>query len=138
MNQTASTATQNNQKQFDDNMRGVLYKNKQKTEAKHPGARGRAMVNGIWYWLSSWTQHSKMSGEKYQSLAFTPMTDEEIAQYVNNREQSQSKPQTQTQAQSGSSQNSDEQAQQQYQEYNPDGSVRQPNNVQDFDSDIPF
>lgn len=134
MTQTASTATQNNQKQFDDNMRGVLYKNKQKTEAKHPGARGRAMVNGTWYWLSSWTQHSKLSGEKYQSLAFTQMTAEEVAQYVNNREQGQPKPQTQTQ----SSQNGDEQAHQQYQEYNPDGSVRQPNNVQNFDSDIPF
>ncbi|MDK9366439.1 hypothetical protein [Lelliottia wanjuensis] len=69
---------------YDNNMRGALYKNNQKTEAKHPGARGRAKIEGVWFWISAWTQFQRNSGERYQSLSFTKLTDEEVQKYEPN------------------------------------------------------
>jgi hypothetical protein len=114
--------------QYDDNMRGVLYKNNQKTEAKHPGARGRAMIDNVWFWVSSWTQHTKATGERYQSLAFTKMTDEEVQKYIN-----KAAPVNNT------AQQNSQNGQQSHQEHNPDGSARPTNEPpMDFDRDIPF
>lgn len=126
--------------QYDDNMRGVLYKNNQKTEAKHPGARGRAMIDNVWYWVSSWTQHTKTTGERYQSLAFTRMTDEEVEKYINKSAPAgnQNSNQNGNQANNQPAQNS-QNSKQSYQEQNPDGSARPSNEPpMDFDDDIPF
>lgn len=56
--------------QYDNNMTGALFSNKERKTDKHPNARGSCEIDGVEYWVSAWTKVSK-AGEKYQSLAFT-------------------------------------------------------------------
>jgi hypothetical protein len=58
---------------YDNNMRGVLFKNDRKDSDRHPDYKGNAEVDGVHYWLSAWIKDGK-SG-KFMSLAFTPKTD---------------------------------------------------------------
>lgn len=50
---------------------GALFKNDDKTEDKHPNAKGSALIGGIDYWIAAWTKTDK-NGNKFQSLAFKP------------------------------------------------------------------
>jgi hypothetical protein len=61
------------------NNSGTLFKNDRKTEEKHPGAKGKALVGGRWYWVSAWTKDGRDG--KFQSLAFDEMTDEQATKY---------------------------------------------------------
>ena len=54
---------------YDNNMRGVLFKNDKRETDKHPHAKGSCEIDGVEYWVSAWTQTSK-AGQKYQSLSF--------------------------------------------------------------------
>jgi uncharacterized protein (DUF736 family) len=56
---------------YDNNMRGVLFKNDKKETDKHPDYKGSCEVNGEEMWLSAWIQTSK-AGQKYMSLQFEP------------------------------------------------------------------
>lgn len=53
---------------YDNNMRGVLFKNDRKEKDSHPDYKGQAEVNGVEYWLSSWIKDGK-SG-KFMSISF--------------------------------------------------------------------
>lgn len=58
--------------QFDNNMRGVLFKNDEKRpDKKDPDYQGQAEIEGVEYWLSAWIQESK-KGNKFMSLRFNP------------------------------------------------------------------
>ena len=48
---------------------GSLFKNKKKTEEKHPNLTGQAKIDGVDYWLSGWTKETK-DGDKWVSLSF--------------------------------------------------------------------
>ena len=50
---------------------GSLFKNDDKTEDKHPNAKGSALINGVAFWVAAWTKTDK-NGNKFQSLAFKP------------------------------------------------------------------
>ena len=50
-------------------MSGALFKNKDKTEDKHPNLKGSATIDGVEYWLSGWTKPTT-DGNRYVSLAF--------------------------------------------------------------------
>ena len=50
-------------------MSGGLFRNAKKSEETHPNATGTAMIDGVMYYISSWTKTTK-SGDKYQSLSF--------------------------------------------------------------------
>lgn len=50
-------------------MTGSLWKNEDRTEDKHPNAKGSALIDGVEYWISSWTKETS-DGKKWQSLAF--------------------------------------------------------------------
>lgn len=56
--------------QYDNNMRGVLFKNDRKEKDTHPDYKGTCEVNGEEMWLSAWIKDGK-SG-KFMSLSFTP------------------------------------------------------------------
>lgn len=56
---------------YDNNMRGVLFRNDRKENDKHPDYKGSCEVNGQEMWLSAWIQTSK-AGAKYMSLQFEP------------------------------------------------------------------
>ena len=62
--------------EYDNNFKGVLYKNDKKTEDKHPEYKGSGQIDGIEYWISAWIktagQNAKVPGSKFMSLAFTP------------------------------------------------------------------
>ena len=63
---------------YDNNMRGVLFKNDQKGNPKRPQYRGTIAVAGVDYNLSAWIRKSEKTGDSYMSLAveekraFTP------------------------------------------------------------------
>ena len=50
---------------------GALFKNDRKESDQHPDYTGRAMIEGVEYWLSAWI---KQSGDrpKFMSISFKP------------------------------------------------------------------
>lgn len=56
---------------YDNNMRGVLFKNADKQKETHPDYKGSVIVDGVEYWLSSWIKTSK-KGDKFMSLSIQP------------------------------------------------------------------
>jgi uncharacterized protein (DUF736 family) len=56
---------------YDNNMRGVLFKNDEKKNPKHPDYRGSCEIDGTEFWLSGWVKESK-KGNKFLSLSFKP------------------------------------------------------------------
>ena len=48
---------------------GSLFKNDRREKETHPQAKGSALIDGVEYWVSAWTNETK-GGEKYQSLKF--------------------------------------------------------------------
>lgn len=55
--------------QYDNNMRGVLFKNNKKESDKHPDYKGEVNIEGIEYWQSAWINEDK-NGKKYMSQKF--------------------------------------------------------------------
>lgn len=92
MSTNTETTPAQSGKGYDNDMRGVLYKNDKKTEDKHPNAKGRMCIDGVWYWLSAWTQYGRTNGERYQSIAATKMTDEDVEKYINKTTQQAAQP----------------------------------------------
>jgi len=65
--------------EYDNELRGVLFKNKQKRpDKKDADYRGNATINGVEYWLDSWVNESK-GGVKYMSVNFMPKNDQPAA-----------------------------------------------------------
>ena len=50
---------------------GLIFKNDKRTSENHPHGTGKAKINGVEYWVSSWTKQGAKG--PFQSLAFTPM-----------------------------------------------------------------
>jgi hypothetical protein len=59
---------------------GTLFKNDRRTEDKHPNAKGKALIGGVWYWMSAWTKQGNEG--PFQSLAFEEMTADQAAKYT--------------------------------------------------------
>jgi hypothetical protein len=55
---------------YDNNMKGVLFKNTEKQTESYPDYKGNAEVDGVEYWLSAWINTSQKDGSKYMKLAF--------------------------------------------------------------------
>lgn len=49
---------------------GSLFRNDRREKDTHPHAQGSALIDGVEYWLSAWTNRAK-DGSPYQSLKFT-------------------------------------------------------------------
>ena len=47
---------------------GVLFKNENREKDTHPNARGKAMIDGVMYYVDAWTKESTKG--KFQSLSF--------------------------------------------------------------------
>lgn len=61
--------------QYDNNMRGVLFKNDRKEKDSHPDYKGSCEVNGVEMWLSAWIKEGAKG--KFMSLSFQPKEDQE-------------------------------------------------------------
>lgn len=49
---------------------GSLFKNDKREKETQPQAKGSALIGGVEYWVSAWTNDAK-DGSKYQSLKFS-------------------------------------------------------------------
>jgi hypothetical protein len=47
---------------------GSIFKNDKREKETHPNATGTCMIDGVEYWISSWTKDGAKG--KWQSLAF--------------------------------------------------------------------
>jgi hypothetical protein len=57
---------------FDNNNRGILSKNQNKTADNHPEYSGSINIDGTDYWLSAWIKESSKDGKKFFSLSVKP------------------------------------------------------------------
>jgi uncharacterized protein (DUF736 family) len=60
--------------EYDNDLRGALFKNKKKETDKHPDYQGNCEISGVEFWISAWLKKSK-DGETYMSLAFQGKED---------------------------------------------------------------
>jgi len=55
--------------EYDNNLRGVLFKNDRKEKDSHPDYKGQCEVEGEEFWLSAWIKEGNKG--KFMSLSFT-------------------------------------------------------------------
>lgn len=55
---------------YDNNLRGVLFKNDRKEKDSHPDYKGSCEVEGVEFWISAWIKEGQKG--KFMSLSFTP------------------------------------------------------------------
>ena len=73
--------------QYDNNLRGVLFKNDEKRDGrKDPDYRGQCEIDGTQYWLSAWIKESQKDGRKFMSLSFQPKQAKDIRGAVAHKE----------------------------------------------------
>lgn len=60
---------------YDNNMRGVLFKNDRKENENQPGYTGKIEIDGTEYRLSAWVKEGKKG--KFFSLAVQPVDKKE-------------------------------------------------------------
>lgn len=59
-------------KQYDNNNRGVLFKNDKRGNEKSPDYRGSAVIDNIDLNISAWIKRSQKTGDAFMSLKFEP------------------------------------------------------------------
>jgi len=57
-------------KEYDNNMSGVLFKNDRKEKDTHPDYKGHCEVDGVEMWLSAWIKEGNKG--KFMRLSFQP------------------------------------------------------------------
>jgi hypothetical protein len=57
---------------YDDEKRGVLFKNDKGDNERRPDYRGKATLEGKEYKLSAWIREPKSGGAKFMSITFEP------------------------------------------------------------------
>lgn len=55
--------------QYDNELRGVLFKNDRKGNENQPDYKGSCEVDGVEYWISAWIKEGQKG--KFMSLSFT-------------------------------------------------------------------
>lgn len=54
---------------------GSLFENDKKATDKHPDFKGKAMIDGVMYWVSAWTKTSARGD--FFSLSFQPIEEQQ-------------------------------------------------------------
>lgn len=57
-------------KVYDNNFRGVLFKNEDKQDEKHADYSGSCRVDEVDYFMNAWLNKSKKSGKTFMSFSF--------------------------------------------------------------------
>lgn len=68
--------------QYDNELRGVLFKNNRRVKDTQPEYTGNVQVGGQEYWLSGWVKTSTKDGSKFFSLALTVKDEKPAGQPV--------------------------------------------------------
>ena len=55
--------------QYDNELRGSLFKNDRKEKETHPDYTGTCQIQGVEYYMNAWVKEAK-SGKKYFSFSF--------------------------------------------------------------------
>ena len=76
---------------------GALFTNHNRQKESHPNVKGRAMIGGVWYWVSGWTKLRPNSNERYVSTSYQVMSQEDVNKYIHGNNSTQNT-QTNTQA----------------------------------------
>ncbi len=58
---------------------GSMFANDRKTTDKHPDHKGKALIDGQWFWVSAWDKQGQKG--PWLSLSFEPMTTAQVDQY---------------------------------------------------------
>ena len=61
--------------EYDNELRGVLFKNEKKRNDKDPGWQGNCTVNGVEYWVAAWVNENQ-DGSKRINFNLTEKEDE--------------------------------------------------------------
>jgi len=72
--------------EFDNTNRGVLFKNDNKKEDKHPDYQGKINVDGVDKQISLWIKTSNKDGKKFFSASISEpyvKKEEQVKQVVN-------------------------------------------------------
>ena len=56
---------------FDNNMRGVLFKNDKGDNDKRPDYTGTCEIDGVQMKMAAWVKESNRDGKKFFSISFT-------------------------------------------------------------------
>lgn len=121
-------------KTYDDTNTGIIGVNDYKQKDTHPDQRGRANVNGLWYWVSGWDKQA--GARQFTSLAFTLMTQEEVDNMLAKRAAKQAPQQAAPQQQQQAAPRQQTAAAPQQQQQPAPPVYNEP--PTDFDDDIPF
>lgn len=123
--------------QYNDTNRGIISKNSFRDKDTQPTHKGRINIEGVWYWLSGWTNPKVDPAREFQSLSVQVMTQDEVDKMLAKRaekEAPQQAAQQQRQAQPAARPQQQAPAQQQ----TPPAGHPASEPPMDFDDDIPF
>jgi len=67
--------------QYDNELKGVLFKNDKRETDSHPHYNGSITINGADYWLSAWINEKKDGSGKYMSLKAKPKDEQRQPQH---------------------------------------------------------
>ena len=60
--------------EYDNELRGVLFKNDRKENDRQPDYKGSCQVGNVEYWMSAWIKDGRNG--KFMSFAFTPKQED--------------------------------------------------------------
>lgn len=55
---------------YDNNLRGVLFKNDRKEKDTHPDYKGSCEIEGVEFWMSAWIKEGREGKGKFMSISF--------------------------------------------------------------------
>lgn len=61
--------------EYDNNLRGVIFKNDRQENDRSPGYKGSCEINGQKFWISAWVKEGAKG--KFFSLSFQPAEKKE-------------------------------------------------------------
>lgn len=71
-------------KQFDNNMKGVLFENQQKRGDNDPDMKGSTEIDGVEYWVAAWWNPHAQKGEYLKTSYTRKESDDRSPQQRNN------------------------------------------------------
>lgn len=66
--------------EYNNENRGVLFKNEDRQQDNHPHYKGSLNVNGVDLWVSGWLKTSEKTGKKFMSLSVKPKDEKPVKQ----------------------------------------------------------
>lgn len=55
---------------YDNELKGVLFKDEERKSDKHPLYTGSATIDGVEYFMDAWVNKSEKTGKSFMSLKF--------------------------------------------------------------------